>query len=113
MRGSVRDVALSSSRGTEFHVGIPDYPAENIGTVSSWDLVGANNTVMPTDFVADPNLTADYSAQYPGTLYHPSFTGDMFGISIAVRSRWMAVGAPIYNALIPTLGAGYVAIYER
>jgi hypothetical protein len=101
-------------QGSEFVVGIPEYPASYLGVVATWDLSGAGGTIQPTDFVVDLDYTeAYYAATSQSFLYTPSFTGDYFGGSVAVLNDRLAVGAPFYNAFIGALGAGYVVVYTR
>lgn len=100
--------------GSEFVVGIPEYPASYLGVAATWDLSGPGGTIQPTDFVTDLDYTEDYyAATSSSTLYFTGFTGDYFGGSVAALEDRLAVGAPMYNAFIGTYGAGYVVVYTR
>lgn len=113
LRSASATVALAA-QGSEFVVGSRDFPADYVGIVATWELVGASGRIVPTDFVVDLDYTEAYhAATAPSTFYDPRFTGDYFGAGLARFGDRLAVGAPMYNALLNGFGAGYVVIYTR
>lgn len=113
MRSVLARSAFTSRESTEFSFSLPDFPADRIGTVSTWELLGTSQAITPTDFVADLNYTPEYYAVTGSGLYNPSSTGDNFGEGLAVLPRRMAVGATFREGFWGLTGEGYVAIYER
>lgn len=104
---------FTSRDASEFTFSLPDVPADHIGTVSTWDLLGSSQTITPTDFVADPNFTPEYYAATGLGHYHPQSAGDNFGSGLAVLPQRMAVGATFREGFWGLLGEGYVVIYTR
>lgn len=98
---------------TEFVFSMPDLPAAQIGTVSTWSLFGNPLRARPTDFVVDLNLTPEAYAATGLPHYNPQIVGDYFGIGLAAVERRMAVGATFREGFWGLYGDGYVAIYSR
>lgn len=112
LRGGNAKLAVMPRRA-EFVVGLPDYPANYLGVVATWELAGPGGSIRPTDFVVDLDYTGDYHAATSSSFYLPGLAGDYFGSGVAALEDRLAVGAPFYNGLVGALGAGYVVVYTR
>lgn len=107
----VNEVELDD-RGPVFHFSLPDEPALMEGVVSTWamDVRGRPELV---DALVDPDLVTVRWEETGLFAYNPDFAGDYFGDGLAIDGDRMAIGAPMRNALLSTLGSGYVVIYRR
>ena len=98
---------------SEFVLSMPDVPAIQVGTASTWNVFGNPVRAQPTDFVVDLNRTPEAYAATGYPHFHPEFAGDYFGAGLAVTASRLAVGATFKESFWGIFGDGYVAIYSR